>query len=106
MNTLVEYSKRFIGTPYIFGGEHPSYGFDCSGLVQIILQSVGVDPKGDQTAQMIFEHFLLNGDICQRAPGSLVFYGKNVQAITHIAFMIDENRIIEAGGGDSTRVFI
>jgi len=37
-------------------------------------------------------------------PGSLCFYGKSVNAITHIAMMINEYQVIEAGGGDSTTV--
>ena len=42
------------------------------------------------------------GRIAIPQAGALAFYGKNTQAITHIGFMIDENRMVEAGGGDST----
>lgn len=102
MKTLVDYANSFIGVPYIFGGEHPCYGYDCSGLVQHILQSVGVDPAGDQTAQKLFEHFSVVGRISVPRAGALTFYGKNTNAITHIGFMIDSHRMVEAGGGNAS----
>jgi cell wall-associated NlpC family hydrolase len=102
MKTLIDYAKSFIGKPYIWGGEGPT-GFDCSGLVQEILRSVGEDPKGDQTAQAIHDYFLINGAVTSKClPGALCFYGKSNLSITHIAFAIDYYRIVEAGGGDST----
>jgi cell wall-associated NlpC family hydrolase len=102
INSLVDYAKRFIGLPYIFGGQHPAQGYDCSGFVQHLLQSVGIDPKGDQTAMTLYNHFSEFGKISLPRVGALTFYGKNVASITHIAFMISEHQIIEAGGGHST----
>ena len=100
MKTLVDYAKSFIGKPYIWGGEGP-IGFDCSGLVQEILRSVGDDPPGDQTAQGLYNHFKENGTISEcMAPGVIAFYGKTLIEITHVAFGIDSFRVIEAGGGD------
>ena len=99
MKLLIEYAKSFIGKPYIWGAEGPT-GFDCSGLVQEILRSVGEDPAGDQTAQALYDHFF---DTATKLPepesGALVFYGKSHKAISHIAFGIDNFRVVEAGGG-------
>jgi cell wall-associated NlpC family hydrolase len=104
MKTLVEYAKSFIGKPYLWAGEGPT-GFDCSGLVQEILRSVGEDPSGDQTAQGLFNYFRENGTILQRMkPCALIFYGKSSRQITHVAFGIDNFRIVEAGGGGSSTV--
>lgn len=104
MRTLIEYAKSFIGKPYIWGTEGPT-GFDCSGLVQEILRSVGEDPKGDQSAQALHDHFKVHGaTTSQCLAGAICFYGKSDSSITHVAFAIDNFRIIEAGGGDSTCV--
>jgi cell wall-associated NlpC family hydrolase len=102
MTTLVDYAKRFIGLPYIFGGQHPSLGFDCSGFIQIITQSVGVDPSGDQTAMSLYNYYVAQGAKSPITAGALLFYGKSTYAITHVAFAISEHQIVEAGGGDST----
>lgn len=101
MKTLIEYAKSFIGQPYIWGAEGVS-GFDCSGLVQEILRSVGEDPSGDQSAQALHDHFRkVSPDQDGLVPGSLVFYGRDTKCITHVAFAIDSFRVIEAGGGGS-----
>lgn len=100
MELLIQYAMSFIGVPYKWGGENPISGFDCSGLVQEILRSVGLDPPGDQTAQMLYMHFLKDSYDAKDA-GALAFYGESLRKITHIAMMIDPLRIIEAGGGGS-----
>ena len=56
MQTLTNYAKSFIGKPYSWAGETPMGGFDCSGLVQTILRSVGLDPAGDQSAQALMDY--------------------------------------------------
>lgn len=104
MEHLIDYAKSFLGKPYIWGGEHPCIGFDCSGLVQEILKSAGLDPQGDQTAQGLHDYFESSSTHGVYAAGSLAFYGKSVTEITHVAFCIDPYRMIEAGGGDSSCV--
>ncbi len=102
MELLRDYALSLLHTPYRWGGDDPS-GWDCSGLVQEILASCGLDPEGDQTAQSLFNYFEANGrsqwDV--RGLGSLVFYGPSVTQVSHVAFMLDRHRIIEAGGGGS-----
>ena len=39
---LVELSKLYIGTPYVYGGMSPA-GFDCSGFVKYCCSLMGVD---------------------------------------------------------------
>lgn len=100
MHLLVNYALRFVGTPYKWGGSNPIEGMDCSGFVQELLMSAGVDPKGDQTAQGLFDYFSKTGDWNKYLAGSLAFFGESVTKITHVGFCLDEYRMIEAGGGD------
>jgi cell wall-associated NlpC family hydrolase len=95
----IQYALSFLGLPYRWGGDDPIHGFDCSGLVQEILASVGMDPPGDQTAHGLFQYFLTR-NAGSAGSGALAFYGK-ADAITHIAMLINDTTIIEAGGGGS-----
>ena len=104
MKNLIEYAKCWLGVPYVWGGSNPMTGFDCSGFMQWVLQSVGVDPQGDQTAQALHDILLKSGGIPLKNPqaGAICFYGKTPTAITHTSMCVSEHQIIEAGGGGSS----
>ena len=102
MKFLIDYALSMLGVPYKWGGSNSLEGLDCSGFIQCILASAGIDPPGDQTAQSLYNAFEKNGAHGTPSPGALVFYGRSVTKITHVAFCIDPYRVIEAGGGDST----
>lgn len=102
MNTLKCYALGFVGLPYRWGGDDPIKGFDCSGMVIELLQSCGVLPrKFDTTAQGLYNKFSTNTFEPDPEFGTLVFYGKSTNSISHIGFCLDSFRIIEAGGGNS-----
>lgn len=101
MQYLIQYALSFVGQPYRWGGDDAIDGFDCSGLVQEILASVGLDPKGDQTAQNLYNELEKNSTHGVMEAGALVFFGESVTKITHVGFCIDQWRMIEAGGGGS-----
>jgi len=101
MKTLIAYAMQFIGVPYKWGGSTHD-GIDCSGLVHELMLSIGmVPPEGDRTAQSLYEFFSkgLAQPTNNPTAGALVFYGQSLKAISHVAFMIDQTRMIEAGGG-------
>ena len=107
MQDLIELAKAQLNIPYVWGGNNPFQGFDCSGFVRWILLAAGLAPQQDQTAQDIYEQFRDKSRICGGAdtdiePGTLIFYGKSNTKIRHIAFAISKTLVIEAGGGDSS----
>lgn len=104
MQLLIQTALSTLNKPYIWGGKSPLLGFDCSGLIEYILRSVGMDPAGIQNSQMLYDYFKLHGVQGSPDAGALVFYGKNLSDISHVAFMLDEIRVIEAGGGNETTI--
>ena len=95
---------QFLKLPYIWGGDDPIKGFDCSGLAQELLQMVGLDPAGDQTAQGLYDHFKTRSKEGPRDAGTLIFFGSAINRITHVGIMLDDTSMIEAGGGGSKTV--
>lgn len=100
MDLLVKYALSFVGTPYVYGGTSPIIGWDCSEFCLELLKSVGMGPKGDANAKMIHSYLTIMGLKSEKKQGAFIFYGKSTDDISHIAFMIDDNRVIEMGGGD------
>lgn len=87
------------GLPYIWGGDDAVEGFDCSGLMIEILQSVGVLRAGDWTAQELWEHVSEHPIIGIAAAGELVFWGESETAIRHVEMCIGDGLSIGASGG-------
>lgn len=95
------YGLALLGKPYIYGGNGPD-GYDCSGLVSEVLKSSGVLSYAySDTADGIYHTMqdpLYGKKIDQPEAGALVFFGKGTK-IEHVALVLDENRMLEAGGG-------
>lgn len=106
--TLSEYALKFIGHPYIYGGDGSGKsrgGFDCSGLVIECLWAFGILPTKDLTAQGIYDALMdKSGHQVPRmyiADGDLLFFGKDEKHITHVAIALGNDFMVEAGGGNS-----
>ncbi|MCW6086700.1 C40 family peptidase [Clostridium sporogenes] len=68
--SIVEYAKKFIGTPYVWGGTTPS-GFDCSGFVQYVYRNAaGIELPRDTYGQLEVGTPVSQSDL---QPGDLVF---------------------------------
>jgi cell wall-associated NlpC family hydrolase len=67
----VQAAESQLGLPYVWGGEQPGVGFDCSGLVQWAWAQAGVTiPRTTETQWPALTHVSL--DALQ--PGDLLFY--------------------------------
>jgi len=92
----VAWALAQIGTPYVWGGERPGVGFDCSGLVQAAYRVAGVALPRVAQDQYDATPKLAPGQ--PLAPGDLVFFGGGPTAVDHVG--------IYAGRVDGTDVMI
>lgn len=96
-NNIASAAQKYIGTPYVWGGESASEGgMDCSGFVYNALKDAGYD-VGRTTAQ----GYRSMGNTVSKAdmqPGDLIFYGKGGNA-SHIGIYVGNGKMIHSSGG-------
>jgi cell wall-associated NlpC family hydrolase len=78
----VSWALSQIGTPYVWGGETPGVGFDCSGLVQAAYAAAGVALP--RVAQDQYDRTPKLEPGTALAPGDLVFFGGGPGSIDHV----------------------
>lgn len=88
---FVEVATRFLGAAYLWGGRS-SLGLDCSGLVQVALQSCGIEcPRdSDMQEQALGIKLDFDGDITRLKRGDLIFWPG------HVAIVEDGGTLLHA----------
>ena len=89
---LVLWSFRFLGLPYTWGGRS-SFGYDCSGFVQMLYNRIGIDLQRDARQQILDDRFQ-NATIQEIELGDLIFFGKSEQEIKHVGMYIGNGKFI------------
>lgn len=84
--SLLAEAKKYIGTPYVYGGYSPD-GFDCSGLIYYVLTKLGQTPPRTAADQYSLGYSVSRDKL---QPGDLVFFNTS-GGISHVG--------IYAGGG-------
>lgn len=88
---LVESAKKYLGVPYVWGGESLAEGgLDCSGLVQLAMKDIGVDVPRVAREQMKIGTEVPSLD--QARPGDLVV----TRGGGHIGIFVGDNKWIHA----------
>ena len=82
----VSWALSQIGTPYVWGGETPGVGFDCSGLVQAAYAVAGVALP--RVAQDQYDRTPKLGRSAVLTPGDLVFFGGGPGSIDHVGLFV------------------
>jgi cell wall-associated NlpC family hydrolase len=80
-----------LGVPYVWGGETPGVGFDCSGLMQWAWRQAGVNLPRTSGAQFAATTPVSVADL---EPGDLLFYGPD--GSDHVAMYVGGGTMIEA----------
>ena len=94
IEAVIALSKRFLGLPYLWGGTS-SFGYDCSGFVQMLFRKRGVIIPRDAAPQARWEGVAP----VQRAdlkPGDLLYFGGSVEKISHTGMYIGDGQFINA----------
>ena len=87
-NAIIEYAKKFMGVPYVWGGMSPS-GFDCSGFINYVFRGFGFSLT--RTSYGLAE---LGTTVTLKnlQPGDLMFFkarNLNSRVVGHVALVVD-----------------
>ena len=100
----VDIGRRFVGTPYLWGGTSP-FGIDCSGFTQLCYRLSGVQLLRDADPQFRDGRFTRvdEGMPLDEAPllcGDLVAFSRHHDGkITHIGMADGAGRFLHSSGG-------
>lgn len=96
---VLDYARAMRFRPYIYAGNAPFVGVDCSGFVCEVLRAFGELRKGeDKAAAGLFDKYAHLPHLPPEA-GSLLFFGASARTVEHVALALSDTRMIEAGGG-------
>jgi cell wall-associated NlpC family hydrolase len=89
----LEVAKRYLGTPYHYGGNTPESGFDASGLMQYAYAQVGV-----QLPRVTYDQFLVGSavELADLRAGDLVFFRDATGDIHHVGMAVGDGTFLHA----------
>ena len=93
---MIEEAEKYLGYPYVWGGNNPDTSFDCSGFVCWVLNHSGWN-VGRTTAQGLCNLSTLVSD---PRPGDLVFFEgtyDSYETVTHVGIYVGDGWMIHAG---------
>ncbi|MBE6344771.1 MAG: NlpC/P60 family protein [Spirochaetaceae bacterium] len=101
---MVEYSKQFVGVPYVYGGIDKN-GVDCSGLIYIVAkESIGVQLP--RTTSALYASVRVVADD-KKEPGDILFFKTVGTKISHVGLYLGNNQFIHAASsGPNTGVIV
>lgn len=88
-NAVKDAAMKYIGVPYVFGGEDAS-GMDCSGLVQRVYADLGIEVPRLVSGQMKIGTEVPS--LAQAQPGDLIV----TDNADHIVIYAGDNKVIHA----------
>ncbi|WP_071334601.1 C40 family peptidase [Burkholderia contaminans] len=87
-------AMSLVGVPYRWGGNTPTSGFDCSGLVRYVIGRAADVNLPRTTADMSSRGVSIDPD--QIAPGDLIFFNTTGRAHSHVGIYVGKLRFVNA----------
>ncbi len=95
---IVNFSKQYLGTPYVWGGTSLTSGVDCSGFVYCIYKNFGITLNRSSSGM-----YASNGTSVSKSelrPGDLLFFNTGGGGVSHVGMYIGNGEYIHAATVD------
>lgn len=90
---VISYATQFVGGRYVYGGNDPNTGVDCSGFTRYVMRNAaGIELPHSSIAQASYGKSV---SYDQAQPGDLIFYGGK-RYINHVAIYIGDGQVVHA----------
>ncbi|RXZ02133.1 bifunctional lytic transglycosylase/C40 family peptidase [Fictibacillus sp. S7] len=99
LKAVLTEAYKYKGMSYVFGGNNPQQGFDCSSLMQWIYREAGVNLPRTANEQFKASKKVQKSDL---KPGDLVFFTNTYNAgvpVTHVGIYLGNNKMYDANSG-------
>ena len=90
---VIDYAKKFLGNPYVYGGTSLTQGTDCSGFTMGVYKHFGYNLPRTSGSQSGYGKKVSN--LSNAKPGDLLFYSNGTR-INHVALYMGNNKVIHA----------
>lgn len=101
-NDIVDFAKKFLGVRYVYGGNVPATGFDCSGYIKYLYGNYGVNLERVAAEQAKQGTWISKSEL---KPGDLVFFdtrgGRSY--INHVGMYVGNGSFIHASSARCSR---
>ena len=91
---LVDTALQYLGNRYVWGGNDPATGADCSGFVKYLYSKVAGISLPRVSSQQCYVGTLISSTEMQ--PGDLLYYARPDGTVHHVAMYIGSGTIIHA----------
>ena len=91
-NQVVNYALKFVGGPYVYGGNSLTNGTDCSGFTKLVFANYGVYLPRSAPEQAYAGVHVDLGDI---KPGDIIVSGYD-GVVCHVALYIGDGKLVHA----------
>jgi cell wall-associated NlpC family hydrolase len=88
----IDLARKFLGVTYTWGGTS-SYGYDCSGFMQMLMKQRGYLMPRDANIQASWTG-VAPVERKDLQPGDLLYFGSSPQRITHTGMYIGDGKFI------------
>ncbi len=97
-SAIANYSLKFIGTPYKWGGNDPNAGIDCSGFVKQMYGTIGVSLPRTAAEQALVGQPVTRLE--QLVPGDRLYFWENKrQKIGHCGIYLGRGYFVHSSVG-------
>ena len=99
--TVVSDAMSYMGVPYVFGGNTPSSGFDCSGYVRYVFANAGIYLPRTADVQYNCGYAVSTSEL---APGDLVFFETYCPGPSHVGIYVGDGNFVHASSSRGVTV--